>query len=136
MISKCLLFLSYLSSRAIVLSREYIHVIFLNKAANGELLDLYLKAFSKKILFVKSLVFWKKNETRNEMKFWTFFELATFEANVIWKMQHFFWYCLNTTVCKFNNFNIGTVKDIQKKFVSLDEMGKQFTSSFLLMLLQ
>ena len=44
----------------------------LNKTAAGESLDLYWKSVFKKILFVESLVLWKKNEKRNEMKFWTF----------------------------------------------------------------
>ena len=33
------------------------------------------------------------------------FELATLEINAIWRMGYFFWYCLNTTVSEFNNFN-------------------------------
>ena len=45
------------------------------------------------------------------------FEHATLEINAIWKIQYFFGYCLNTTVCEFNNFNIGTVNTIQKKLV-------------------
>ena len=41
------------------------------------------------------------------------------------KNEIFFWYCLNTTVCEFNNFNIATVNAIQKKFVQLHEIGEQ-----------
>ena len=48
----------------------------------------------------------------------------------------FFSYRLNTTVCQFNNFNIGTVNVIQKKFVMLHEMDEQIKSSLLLTLLQ
>ena len=44
------------------------------------------------------------------------FELAALEINAIQRMQYFFWYCLNTTVCEFNNFSTGTVDAIQKKF--------------------
>ena len=44
--------------------------------------------------------------------------------------------CLNTTECKFSNFNIGTVNAIQKKFVKLYEMDEQIKSSPLLTLLQ
>ena len=40
---------------------------FLNK--DGESLDLYLKGTFKKTMFIKSLVFRKKNEQRNEIKF-------------------------------------------------------------------
>ena len=47
-------------------------------------------------------------------------------------MKYFFWYCLNATVCKFNNSNIGTVNAIQKKFVYLHEMGEQIKSSLLI----
>ena len=32
---------------------------------------------------------------------------------------------LDTAVCKFNNFNIGTVNAIQKKFVKPHEMSNQ-----------
>ena len=53
-----------------------------------------------------------------------FFEFATLEVNAIWKIQYFFWYYLNTTVSKFNNFNIGTVNAIQKKFICLHQMGE------------
>ena len=60
------------------------------------------------------------------------FELSTLEINKIWRMQYFFRYCLNTTVYEFNNFNIGTVNAIRKKFVQLHEMGEQIKSSLLL----
>ena len=43
---------------------------------------------------------------------------------------------LNTAVCKFNNFNIGTVNVIQKKFVKLHEIGEQIKISLLIMLLK
>ena len=46
----------------------------------------------------------------------------------------FFWYCLNTIVCKFNNFNTGIVNAIQKKFAKFHEMGKQIKSALLLTL--
>ena len=45
------------------------------------------------------------------------FEHATLEINAMWKIQYFFGYCLNTTLCEFNSFNIGTVNTIQKKLV-------------------
>ena len=45
-------------------------------------------------------------------------------------MQYFFWYYLNTTECKLNNFNIGTVHAMQKEFVWLHEMSKQIKKSF------
>ena len=51
-------------------------------------------------------------------------------------MQHFFWYCGNTAVCKFNNFKIGKVNAIQKEFVWMHEMDKQSKSWLLLTLLQ
>ena len=51
-------------------------------------------------------------------------------------MKYFFWHCLNTTECEFNNFNIGTVNAIQNKSVYLDEIGEQIKSSLLLTLLQ
>ena len=51
-------------------------------------------------------------------------------------MKYLFWYCLNTTEWEFNNFNIDAVNVIQKKFVWLNEMGKQIKSSLLLTLLQ
>ena len=51
-------------------------------------------------------------------------------------MWYIFWYCLNITVGKFNNFNIGTVNAVPKKFVKLHEMGKQIKSLLLLTLLQ
>ena len=41
-------------------------------------------------------------------------------------MNYFCWYCLNTTVRKFNN--IGTINAIQKKFVYLHEMGEKVKS--------
>ena len=42
----------------------------------------------------------------------------------------FFWYYLNTTVCKFNNFNIGTENAIQNKFVKLHKIGWNIKSLF------
>ena len=53
------------------------------------------------------------------------FELATLEVNVVVENSIFFSYTcrLNTTVCEFNNFSIGAVNEIQKKFVHLHEMG-------------
>ena len=37
------------------------------KAADGEFLNLYLKREFKKILFIKSIALWSKNEKRNEI---------------------------------------------------------------------
>ena len=50
-------------------------------------------------------------------------------------MKYFFWCCLNQTVRKFNNSNIGTVNAMQKKFVYLHEMGKQIKSPLLIKML-
>ena len=47
-------------------------------------------------------------------------------------MKYFFWYCLYATVRKFNNFKIGTIKAIQKKFVYLHETYEQIKSSFVI----
>ena len=49
-------------------------------------------------------------------------------------MQYFLWYCLNATLCEFNNFNIGTVNAIQKKLVLLHEMDEQINTSLLMLL--
>ena len=51
--------------------RLNIYFNWLNKLVDGESLDLYLKRVFKKIMFIKSLVFWKWNEEqkRNDMKF-------------------------------------------------------------------
>ena len=64
------------------------------------------------------------------------FELAIPEINATWRMQYFFGYFLNTIVCEFSKFNIGTVNAIQKKFVLMHKMGEQIKSSILLPLLQ
>ena len=56
------------------------------------------------------------------------FQLAALEINEIWRMQYFFGHCLNTTEFKFNNFNIGAVNTIQKKFIPLQKMGEQIRS--------
>ena len=55
---------------------------------------------------------------KSEMKLYSehLFELAALEINAIWRMQFFLNY-LNTTVCKFNDFNIGTVNVIQKGMI-------------------
>ena len=53
------------------------------------------------------------------MKFWTV-ALTCYTWNTVnanWRMEYFFWYCLNTTVRKFKNSNIGTVNAIQKKCI-------------------
>ena len=63
-------------------------------------------------------------------------EVAIYELNAIWRLQYFFEYCLNPTVCKFSNFYIDTVNAVQKKFVKLHEMGEQIKSLLLLRLLQ
>ena len=47
------------------------------------------------------------------------FELVTLEINAIWKMQYFFRYCLNTKVCEFNNFNIGSYRKCNSKEICL-----------------
>ena len=49
-----------------------IHFNYLNKAVDGEFLDFHLKRAFTKILFINSLVSWKKNEKRNEIIFWKF----------------------------------------------------------------
>ena len=58
-----------------------------------------------------------KNVKGNEIKCWILLDLATLEINATYRMQHFFWYCLNTTVYEYNDFNTGAVDAIQKKFV-------------------
>ena len=54
------------------------------------------------------------------------FKLATLEINALWRMQYFFWYCLNTTVCEFSNFNVGKVNGTLKKCAWPRETGEQF----------
>ena len=99
-------------------------------------LDLYLKSVFKDILFINSFVFWKKNEKGNKIKFWTFVELDTLEIYALWRMQYFFWYCLNATVCKFNDFSNGSLNSVQKEFVSLHKIGGKIESLLLLILMQ
>ena len=56
--------------------------------------------------------------SRNEVNSEHLFKFASsLEINAIWRVQYFFLYCLNTAVCKFNNFNNSTLNAIQKKFV-------------------
>ena len=45
---------------------------YLNKFAYIESLNIFWKSVFKKILLIKSLLFWKKGEKRNEIKFWIF----------------------------------------------------------------
>ena len=95
-------------------------------------IDIYLKIVFEKILLMKRIVL------KEKWKAWTLFELAT---PISWNKCNmekaiFFWYCLNTAVCKFNKFNIGKVNGIQKKFVKLHKIGEQIKSSLLLTLLE
>ena len=72
-------------------------------------------------LFIKTLLWFERNVKRKLNKFWTFV-LTCYTWNTVntnSRMKYFFWYCINTTVRKFNNFNIGTVNVIQKKIVYL-----------------
>ena len=39
------------------------------------------------------------------------YELAALEINAIWRMYYYF-LCLNTTICEFNDLNIGAVHTI------------------------
>ena len=43
------------------------------------------------------------------------FELTTLEINTIWRMQYIFWYCLNTTMSQFTNFNVRRVNAVKKR---------------------
>ena len=63
-------------------------------------------------------------------------KFATLEIIVIWRMQYFLEHCLNTRVCEFDNFNIGPINAIQKKFVQLHEMGELILSLLLFTFLQ
>ena len=51
-----------------------------------------------------------KEKVKNKMKLNSkyLFDLATLEQNATWRIQYFFWFCLNKTVFKFSNFKIGT----------------------------
>ena len=69
-----------------------------------------------------------------KLKFENLFDLATLEINAIWRIQCFFWYCLNTTVRKSNNFNIGTVNVIQREFVKYAFINAIAASLFLFQL--
>ena len=113
------------------------HFSYLNKAANGEFLDLYLNLVFKKILLIKRLLFWTKKEKWNETKFWTFsWTFYTWNTCNV-KNATIFFYCQKTTVCKITNFNTGTVNAIQNKFVKLHEMEKRnLNFDFITLLLQ
>ena len=52
--------------------------------------------------------------------------------NTNWRTKYFLWYCLTTTVRKFNNSNIGAVNAIQTKFVYLHKIGEQIKSFLLI----
>ena len=69
-----------------------------------------------------------KSEMKLNSKY--LFELTTLEINKICRMQYFFWYCLNTTVCEYSNFNIGTVNAIQKKFVYCTKLASKLKVRF------
>ena len=58
------------------------------------------------------------------------FEPATLEINAIWRMQYFIWYCLNTTVCEFNIFNIGTVKEFKRNLSSCTKWASKLKVHF------
>ena len=61
----------------------YTNFNYLNEAADGEFLDLYLKKLFKKVLFINSLEFLKENEQWNEISTDHLFELASsLEINI------------------------------------------------------
>ena len=72
---------------------------------------------------------------KNKMKGNTnqLFETAPLEINAICRMKYFFWYCLNTTECDFNNFNMRAINSVQKKIFLAARNGQ--ASSLLLTLL-
>ena len=66
---------------------------------------------------VKSPVFWKKMKSEMKLNSEDLSELSTLEISAICRIQYFLWYCLNTKLFEFNNFNINTVNAIQLKHV-------------------
>ena len=59
------------------------HFNYVNKAADSELQDLYLKKVLKKILFIKGYVFWKKKKNEIKLNYECSFELTTLKINAI-----------------------------------------------------
>ena len=75
-----------------------------------------------------------QRKVKSEIKFWTFV-LTCYTWNTVktnWRMKYFFWYCLNTTVHKFNNSNIGTVNEIQKNLSIYTKWASKLKVHFLL----
>ena len=97
-------------------------------------MDIYLKIVFKKILLMKRIVLkekWKAKWNRILNICLNLLHLFD-ETNATSRKQYY----LNTTVYKFNKFNIGKVNGIQKKFVKLHKIGEQIKSSLLLTLLE
>ena len=54
----------------------------------------------------------KKMKSEMKLNSEHLFEDTTLEMNVISRMQFFFWYCLNKTVCEFSKFDMDAVNEI------------------------
>ena len=78
----------------------------------------------------KKPCFERKKKSEMKLDSENLFELATLEINATWRMQYFVYYFLNTTVCEFNNFNIGTVSAIQKKLSSWTKWANKLKVHF------
>ena len=69
--------------------------------------DISLKIVFKKILFIKGLVFCKKNDdSKMKIRFWAFVWTcrATLEINALWNKQYFLWYCLKQYASSVSSF--------------------------------
>ena len=69
--------------------------------------DVSLKIVFKKILFIKGLVFCKKNDdSKMKIRFWAFVWTcrATLEINALWNKQYFLWYCLKQYASSVSSF--------------------------------
>ena len=94
-----------------------------------------LLPYCKKFLFEKcsrkfylKRTFWFESKMKSKMKLDSEHYLTCYtwnKVNTNWRQKYFFWYCLNTIVRKFNNYNTTTVNSIQKNLSYLHEIGEQ-----------
>ena len=115
-------------SCSIRIIRRYV----LNRAADWEFSDPYLKSVFKKHRPIKNLVFWKKNEKQNKTKFWTFLWTCYTWNKCIMGNPTFLLILPKYSIMqyKFNNFNIGTINGIQNNLSSYTKWERKFKVRF------
>ena len=84
------------------------------------------KVYSRKFRLYRALYFERKRKSKMKWSFQKCVWICYTWNKCSMKNAIFFWRCLNTTVCEFNNFNIGPEMQFKRNLSSCTKWASKF----------